>query len=257
MNAEDVLDPRSLSLAELREMRNKLQNEDDEVSYVRRVAQARVDLVRALVRMRQARLDQLERGVVPRVTQLDRAIDVARGHELLDLGEEVFFFFCLRMRNQRWVGFGFFAQQDVHGGVAAIIENHVGWLAIGPFENLGGVFPVVLQAFAFDGKHGNARCSNGGGGVILRRENVAGRPTNVSAQGFQCFNQHGGLNGHVQRTGYASTLQRLRSGVFSAGGHQTWHFNFSHIQLFAAPISQLNIGNNVVVLAHVQSSSLM
>ena len=47
MNAEDVLDPRSLSLAELREMRNKLQNEDDEVSYVRRVAQARVDLVRA------------------------------------------------------------------------------------------------------------------------------------------------------------------------------------------------------------------
>ena len=47
MNVEDVLDPRSLSLAELREMRNKLQNEDDEVSYVRRVAQARVDLVRA------------------------------------------------------------------------------------------------------------------------------------------------------------------------------------------------------------------
>ena len=47
VNAEDVLDPRSLSLAELREMRNKLQNEDDEVSYVRRVAQARVDLVRA------------------------------------------------------------------------------------------------------------------------------------------------------------------------------------------------------------------
>lgn len=47
VNAEDVLDPRSLSLAELREMRNRLQSEDDEVSYVRRVAQARVDLVRA------------------------------------------------------------------------------------------------------------------------------------------------------------------------------------------------------------------
>ncbi len=47
VNAEDILDPRALSLAELREMRNKLQNEDDEVSYVRRVAQARVDLVRA------------------------------------------------------------------------------------------------------------------------------------------------------------------------------------------------------------------
>ncbi len=40
-------DPRSLSLDELREMRNQLQNEDDVVSYVRRVAQARLDLVRA------------------------------------------------------------------------------------------------------------------------------------------------------------------------------------------------------------------
>lgn len=47
VNAEDVLDPRALSLSELRELRNRLQAEDDEVSYVRRVAQARVDLVRA------------------------------------------------------------------------------------------------------------------------------------------------------------------------------------------------------------------
>lgn len=47
MNAEDVVDPRALSLPELRDLRNRLQAEDDEVSYVRRVAQARVDLVRA------------------------------------------------------------------------------------------------------------------------------------------------------------------------------------------------------------------
>lgn len=47
MNAEEVLDPRALSLDELRSLRNRLQVEDDEVSYVRRVAQARVDLVRA------------------------------------------------------------------------------------------------------------------------------------------------------------------------------------------------------------------
>ncbi len=47
VNAEDLLDPRALSLEELRSLRNRLQSEDDEVSYVRRVAQARVDLVRA------------------------------------------------------------------------------------------------------------------------------------------------------------------------------------------------------------------
>jgi hypothetical protein len=43
----NTVDPRSLSLDELRGLRNQLQAEDDVVSYVRRVAQARVDLVRA------------------------------------------------------------------------------------------------------------------------------------------------------------------------------------------------------------------
>lgn len=44
MNGQD---PQALSLDELRTLRNELQSEDDVVSYVRRVAQARVDLVRA------------------------------------------------------------------------------------------------------------------------------------------------------------------------------------------------------------------
>ena len=43
----NAVDPASLSLDELRTLRNELQAEDDVVSYVRRVAQARVDLVRA------------------------------------------------------------------------------------------------------------------------------------------------------------------------------------------------------------------
>jgi hypothetical protein len=40
-------DPASLSLDELRSLRNQLQLEDDAVSYARRVAQARLDLVKA------------------------------------------------------------------------------------------------------------------------------------------------------------------------------------------------------------------
>jgi hypothetical protein len=43
----NAVDPQSLSLDELRTIRNQLQDEDDVVSYVRRVAQARLDLVRA------------------------------------------------------------------------------------------------------------------------------------------------------------------------------------------------------------------
>ncbi len=43
----NVTDPHELTLDELRALRNELQSEDDVVSYVRRVAQARLDLVRA------------------------------------------------------------------------------------------------------------------------------------------------------------------------------------------------------------------
>lgn len=57
----NTADPQSLSLDELRTMRNRLQDEDDVVSYVRRVAQARLDLVRAetVRRERGARPDDL------------------------------------------------------------------------------------------------------------------------------------------------------------------------------------------------------
>jgi hypothetical protein len=46
------LDPRQLSLAELRALRARLQNDDDALSYVRRLAQARLDLVQAEKRRR-------------------------------------------------------------------------------------------------------------------------------------------------------------------------------------------------------------
>jgi hypothetical protein len=51
MNAQE-LDPRALPLDELRSLRAELQHEDDVVSYVRRMAQARLDLVRAEQRRR-------------------------------------------------------------------------------------------------------------------------------------------------------------------------------------------------------------
>jgi len=48
----EIVDPRQLSLVELRALRTKLQNNDDAVSYVRRLAQARLDLVQAEKRRR-------------------------------------------------------------------------------------------------------------------------------------------------------------------------------------------------------------
>jgi hypothetical protein len=59
----NAVDPQSLTLDELRALRSALQAEDDVVSYVRRVAQARVDLVRAEVHRRERgeRADDLPR----------------------------------------------------------------------------------------------------------------------------------------------------------------------------------------------------
>ena len=48
----ETVDPRQLSLVELRALRARLQNDDDAVSYVRRLAQARLDLVQAEKRRR-------------------------------------------------------------------------------------------------------------------------------------------------------------------------------------------------------------
>ncbi|HWL44350.1 MAG TPA: hypothetical protein VNQ73_15525 [Ilumatobacter sp.] len=47
------VDPAELSLDDLRDLRGRLQAEDDVVSYVRRVAQARLDLVRAEQHLRE------------------------------------------------------------------------------------------------------------------------------------------------------------------------------------------------------------
>ncbi len=59
------LDPRSLPLPELRALRGGLQEQDDAISYVRRMAQARLDLVRAEMRHRVAGDDKNITGELP------------------------------------------------------------------------------------------------------------------------------------------------------------------------------------------------
>ncbi len=52
MNATQLPDPQDLSLDELRRLRQQLQEEDDAVSYAWRVAQTRLDIVRAEIEHR-------------------------------------------------------------------------------------------------------------------------------------------------------------------------------------------------------------
>ncbi len=86
------------------------------------------------------------------------------------------------------------------------------------------VVPVILQALALDGEDRRAGRGDRGGGVILRRIDVAGRPADVGAERLQRLDQHRGLDRHVQRAGDARAAQRLLRAIFLARRHQARHF---------------------------------
>ncbi|MCY1287660.1 hypothetical protein D9M70_366590 [compost metagenome] len=166
---------------------------------------------------------------------------------LLDLCDEDLFFFGARVGEYVFTGFGAGAEQDVHGGVATIVEDHVRDAAIGPLEDLVRVGPVFFERFALDGEDRNAACGDGSGSVILGREDVARGPAHVGAEGNQRLDQNGGLDGHVQRAGDARALQRLCSAELFAAGHQARHFRFGDRNFLAPEIGETDVGDDIVL----------
>ncbi len=161
--------------------------------------------------------------------------------------EQTHFFFAARVAEQRGVFFSTLAQVHEQGGVAAIVQDHVGAFAIGigraKFKNAVGVIPVVVQGFALVGKHRCAIGHQGRSSMVLGGEDVARSPTHLGAQSLQCFNQHGGLDGHVQRAGDASAFQGLGFGELLANRHEAGHFGLGDFDFFAAPIGQGHVGD--------------
>jgi hypothetical protein len=130
------------------------------------------------------------------------------------------------------------AEMHEQRGVAAVVQNHVRGAAVGPFENAVGVFPILLERFAFDGKDRRAAGGDRGGGMILRRVDVAGGPADVGAERLERVDQHRGLDGHVQRTGNPRAAQRLLGPVFFAGRHQPGHFGLGDSEFLTAPFGE-------------------
>ncbi len=145
--------------------------------------------------------------------------------------------------------------------VAAIVHDQCRAAAVGPLERLLRAPPVLVERFTFPGEHRRAlrfACratgfepadDDRGGGVVLGREDVARHPAHVGAKLGQRFDQHRGLNGHVQRPHDAGAGERLLRAVLLAQRHQAGHFllgeaNFlpaelrlrevSHLERFAA-----------------------
>ncbi len=69
-----------------------------------------------------------------------------------------------------------------------------------------------------------------------------------STERGQRLDQHGGLDGHVQRTGDARALERLRLREFLADRHQAGHFGFGNADFLATPVGKVQIGDNVIWL---------
>jgi hypothetical protein len=79
--------------------------------------------------------------------------------------------------------------------------------------------------------------------MVLRGEDVATGPAHFRSERNQRLDEHGRLDGHVQRTGDAHADQWLFRRVFVADGHQARHLLLGDVDLLAAPIGQTQVGH--------------
>ena len=199
-------------------------------------------------------------GIVQAVTAAVFVVVLALGDRVVDVDRRDFQGAGLEHVQQAvYAGGGFFGDavdlvqhgrvflvQDF-GQVTAVIQHHVGVPRLAVLED--GLLDAPLVLFfglAFPGKYRNAGSGDGSGGLILSREDVAGRPAYFGAQCSQGFDQHGGLDGHVDAAQNLGTLERLLAGVLAAQAHQCGHFRLGDDDFAAAPVGQADVSDLVV-----------
>ena len=100
---------------------------------------------------------------------------------------------------------------------------------------------------------------HGGRGVVLGGEDVAAGPAHLGAEGGEGLDEHGGLDGHVERAGDAGAGQGLGGAELGAHGHEAGHLVLGQHDLLAAVLGQGEVGDLEVVGAcfarHVAPSS--
>ena len=128
--------------------------------------------------------------------------------------------------------------------IAAVVYDQIGSRAVGPGQRLLGTPPVLLQGLTLPRKHGGgSRLGDRGRGMVLRGEDVTGRPAEIGPQFLQRLYQHGSLNGHVQAAHNLQPGQRFFWTVLFPDGHQARHLVFGKTNLLPAPGRQRPIGN--------------
>nr|CAD6595217.1 hypothetical protein RNT25_00001 [arsenite-oxidising bacterium NT-25] len=175
---------------------------------------------------------------------------------LLDLREQDFLFLGGRVGQHILARLGACAEQDVHGGIAAIVENHVGQAAVGPLKDLVSVLPILDERLALHREDRNTGFGDRCGGMVLGRKDVAGSPAHIGTERLQRLDQDPGLDGHVQRAGDPGTLQRLALAKLLAAGHEAGHFRFGDVEFLAAIGGKSDISHDVVLVRAHQALQL-
>ncbi len=142
--------------------------------------------------------------------------------------------------------FHFVAFVDEECGIAAVVHDELGAEAAWVAEGAPGAVPVFFEAFAFPGEDGDVAGGDGGGGVVLGGVDVAGSPADRGAEVGEGFDEDGGLDRHVERTGDADAIEGFLWAVFGADGHEAGHFVFGDVNFFAAKVGEGDVFDKVV-----------
>jgi hypothetical protein len=144
--------------------------------------------------------------------------------------------------------FEFVALVDEECRVAAVVHDEFGSEAVAVIERTLGAPPVFLQGLALPREDGDAGGGDGRSGVVLRGEDVAARPADGRAQGRERLDEHGGLDGHVQRAGDADAFEGLVLGILLADRHEAGHLVLGDVEFLAPPVGEGDVFDFVVGL---------
>jgi hypothetical protein len=138
------------------------------------------------------------------------------------------------------------------GRVSAVVDDQFGTGSVRPTQRLVRTPPILLEGLALPGEDRDAgrvlggprrAHRDGGCGVVLGREDVAGAPAHVGTESGQRLDQDRRLDGHVQRTGDARAAQRFGGGVLLAQRHQAGHLDLRQLDLLATPLREGEIAD--------------
>ncbi|MPM67815.1 hypothetical protein SDC9_114740 [bioreactor metagenome] len=138
------------------------------------------------------------------------------------------------------------AAMDQERGVAAVVDDLVGTVAVRERQHPVGALPVILQRLALPGEYRNSGGRDRRRRMILSRKNIAARPAHVRAQRLQRLDQHRRLNGHMQAAGNPDVLERLFRAVLFARSHQPRHLLLRNGDFLAAEIGQRDLFNAII-----------